>query len=129
GVAGGDRLAALCALPVPGEDGSLDLLAVLAGEAGLSLGSSRIEGRRYPSITAVCPQAHWFERAIAEKWGVVPDGHPWLKPIRFHRSWRPGSDAWGRPEGDPIVPGDAAMFRMEGSGIHEVAVGPVHAGV
>ena len=42
--------------------------------------------------------------------------------------WRPGRDAWGRPAGDPIV-GVTDFFRVEGDEVHEVAVGPVHAGV
>ena len=37
-------------------------------------------------MTPDCPQVHLFEREIAEQWGVVPEGHPWLKPVRFHRS-------------------------------------------
>jgi hypothetical protein len=51
-------------------------------------------GNRFPSLTPECPQAHWFEREIAEQWGVVPEEHPWLKPIRFHPSYRSRQDAW-----------------------------------
>ena len=40
-------------------------------------------------MTAECPEVHLFEREIAEQWGVVPEGHPWLKPVRFHSSYRP----------------------------------------
>jgi Ni,Fe-hydrogenase III large subunit len=85
-------------------------------------------GDEYPSLTPDAPQAHWFERELAEQWGVVPKGHPWLKPIRFHPSYRPGKDAWGR---DPkaIQPCVTEYFRVEGPEVHEVAVGPVHAGV
>ena len=48
--------------------------------------------------------------------------------IRFHPSYRPGRDAWGR---DPakIQPCVTEYFRVEGPEAHEVAVGPVHAGV
>jgi Ni,Fe-hydrogenase III large subunit len=85
-------------------------------------------GDAYESLTTEVPQAHWFERELAEQWGVVPTGHPWLKPIRFHPSYRPGHDAWGR---DPqkIQPCVTEYFRVEGPEAHEVAVGPVHAGV
>ncbi len=78
-------------------------------------------GDRYPALTPDCPQAHWFEREIAEQWGVAPDGHPWLKPVRFHARPRRGSRA------DPA--GVTDFFRVEGEEVHEVAVGPVHAGV
>ncbi len=84
---------------------------------------------RYPSLTPDCPAAHWFEREIAEQWGVRPEGHPWLKPIRFHPSYRDGRDAWGRQPGQAIAPCVTDYFRVEGDEVHEVAVGPVHAGV
>src|SRR5207248_1956121 len=54
---------------------------------------------------------------------------PWFKPIRFHRSYRPGHDAWGRSGTAAILPSVTDFFRVEGSEVHEVAVGPVHAGV
>ncbi len=71
-----------------------------------------VEGS-YPSLTPEYPQAHWFEREFFEQWAVRPEGHPWLKPVRF-------------PEGGP---GLTDFFQVQGEEIHEVAVGPVHAGV
>ena len=106
------------------------LYAIVAHSETSSLSIVAADVRdRYPSLTPDCPQAHWFEREIAEQWGVVPEGHPWLKPIRFHRSYRPGHDAWSRAVGDTILPCVTDFFRVEGEEIHEVAVGPVHAGV
>ncbi|MDH5297752.1 MAG: NADH-quinone oxidoreductase subunit C, partial [Desulfobulbaceae bacterium] len=84
---------------------------------------------RFPSLTPHCPQLHLFEREIAEQYGLVPEGHPWLKPVRFHRRWDGENDAWGRdPHAHPSV-GDMRYFRVEGDEIHEVGVGPVHAGI
>ncbi|MFH0937780.1 MAG: NADH-quinone oxidoreductase subunit C [Planctomycetota bacterium] len=83
----------------------------------------------YPSLTPECVQAHWFEREIAEQWGLKPEGHPWLKPIRFHASYRAGRDAWRRSSYDEILPSVMNFFRVKGAEVHEVAVGPVHAGV
>jgi len=71
---------------------------------------------------------HLFEREIAEQFGLTPVGHPWLKPLRYHRSWTP-RDAWGRPPDQPILPAVGDFYRVEGDEVHEVAVGPVHAGV
>ncbi len=121
----GARVAALFGAP---EGGGLRLYAVLAEErvGGLSVLSTTV-GDSYPSLTPACPQVHWFEREIAEQWGVKPEGHPWLKPIRFHPSWRPGKDAWGRQ--GAIEPCVTDYYRVEGGEIHEVAVGPVHAGI
>lgn len=91
------------------------LFAVLAdGNAGTLCLSSTDVTEKYPSLTPECPQAHWFEREIAEQCGVIPQGHPWLKPIRFH---------------SPTPSSATDFFRVDGEEIHEVAVGPVHAGV
>jgi Ni,Fe-hydrogenase III large subunit len=122
------RLVALFGTP---EGARVRLVAVLArdGDAMLSITSTEVD-ERYPALTPDLPQAHLFEREIAEQWGVVPEGHPWLKPVRFHRSYRAGRDAWGRAESEPRVPGVVVdAFVVEGEEVHEVAVGPVHAGV
>lgn len=127
-LAGGARLAQLFGRPLP--DGAVRLYAVLAWGARGSLSlSSTVVRERYPALTPDAPQAQAFERELAEQWGLVPEGHPWLKPLRFHRSYRPGHDAWNRASETPLVPGEADFFRIEGEEIHEVAVGPVHAGV
>ena len=95
----------------------------------LRLARTSVEGESFPSLTPRCPQVHLFEREIAEQFGLRADGHPWFKPVRFHRSHRPGHDAWGRGENQPVIPGVTDFYRVEGPDIHEVAVGPVHAGV
>jgi Ni,Fe-hydrogenase III large subunit len=136
-VAGGQRVAALFAdvpLPAEGEGrltGNPELYVVLAdsNRALLHVGKAALESDRYPSLTPDCPQVHVFEREIAEQYGVRPEGHPWFKPVRFHASYRSGHDAWGRSPGDPPIIGVTDFYRVEGEEIHEVAVGPVHAGV
>ncbi len=83
--------------------------------------AAMVPGERYHSLTQFCPQAHWFEREIHETWGILPLGHPWLKPVRFHAPVR--SDRL-RPK-----PAVSAYYEVEGEDVHEVAVGPVHAGI
>ncbi len=127
-IAGGAFLAAF--FPFQGE-GGLRLLAVLMNpaEGGMTLGAAPVEDS-FPSLANECPETQLFEREIAENWGLIPRGHPWLKPVRFLK-----------PEGskiDPRLPewfdgrrecGVMEYFRVEGEEVHEVAVGPVHAGV
>jgi Ni,Fe-hydrogenase III large subunit len=129
-VAGGQRIAALFG-DAPDADGPVGLYVVLADSprALLHLARTRVEGDRLPSLTPDCPQAHLFEREFAEQYGVRPDGHPWLKPVRFHASYRPGHDAWGRKPGQAPVIGVTDFYQVDGEEVHEVAVGPVHAGV
>jgi Ni,Fe-hydrogenase III large subunit len=131
----GQGSAALLALfGVPSGPQSLRLYALTnVGATGDVWLQATEVGDRYPALTLDLPQAHWFERELAEQWGVVPEGHPWLKPIRFHKSYRAGRDAWGRAVGESILPcvqpKGTDYFQVRGTEIHEVAVGPVHAGV
>jgi Ni,Fe-hydrogenase III large subunit len=118
-------------VPPEPPNGAVDLYAVLANDARslLRVGMTRLDGDSFPSLTPDCPQVHLFEREIAEQYGVRPEGHPWFKPVRFHASYRPGHDAWGRKPGEAPVIGVTDYYRVEGEEIHEVAVGPVHAGI
>ncbi|HEV2199572.1 MAG TPA: NADH-quinone oxidoreductase subunit C [Bryobacteraceae bacterium] len=97
----------------PAAAGNTRLTAVIAGpQESLHVVSTDVQDT-FPSLTLELPQVHLFEREIAEQCGVRPEGHPWLKPVRF-----------------PAAPvGVMDFFRMNGEEVHEVAVGPVHAGV
>jgi len=130
GVTNGMRVAAL--FGEAGESSSqVRLFVVLADSVHgqLQLAQTLVEDDRFDSLTPDCPQLHLFEREIGEQFGVCPAGHPWFKPVRFHTSWRPGHDAWHRAENEKPLPGVMDFYRVEGEEIHEVAVGPVHAGV
>ena len=96
------------------------LVAVLAdeGDRTLQVASAPV-GDAYPALTPHCLQAHLFEREIYERHGVLPQEHPWLKPVRFPRDSRHPQRIVGRMD----------FFSVEGEEVHEVAVGPVHAGV
>ncbi|HEY5997345.1 MAG TPA: NADH-quinone oxidoreductase subunit C [Candidatus Deferrimicrobiaceae bacterium] len=111
-------------------DGKVSLYAVLTSKVDGAAGilSTRV-GASFTSLAERLPQLALFEREIAEQFGIVPEGHPWLKPVRFHRSWVPGRDAWGRDGDEPILPGVMDFYRVGGEEVHEVAVGPVHAGI
>lgn len=128
GVATGGHLAALFGRPF--DRNAIQLIAVLAyGNTGdLSVSSTRVTDV-YPALTPDCPQAHWFEREIAEQWGVRPEGHPWLKPIRFHASYWPGHARRPSKGNEVRLPSVTEFFQVQGEEVHEVAVGPVHAGV
>jgi len=124
----GSRIAALCALPAaegkPSED--YFLLAVMADDAAGRIGLLQMATKRdgsYPALSIELPQAQAFERELYELYGIRPAGHPWLKPLRQH----PELDAHsGRGTASrPAHP----FFKVEGPSVHEVAVGPVHAGI
>ena len=113
-IATGKRLLLLTALPAA--NGTARLLAALADDVNGEMQIAATPMREsYPALTPDCPAAHYFERELHEQHGIVPEGHPWLKPVRFPRSGK--------------VIEDVELFQVHGAEVHEVAVGPVHAGV
>ncbi len=123
----GGRISALFGRPAGGRT---LLTAVLADDPEGKLGilSTEVDGA-YPALSAEAPAAQGFEREIAEQFGVRPEGHPWLKPLRFEPPLRATPDAFGRKDPKATLPGEYPFFRVEGEEVHEVAVGPVHAGI
>lgn len=111
-----DRGGRLCAWFGVPEGAATRLVAVIAFDADNTLATARSAPATgsYPALTATHPQAHLFEREVWEQHGLNPLGHPWLKPVR-----RMGDAA----------PAMGEFFRVDGREVHEVAVGPVHAGV
>jgi Ni,Fe-hydrogenase III large subunit len=71
---------------------------------------------RYPSLTARFASAQMPERELWEQTGLVPDGHPWLKPVRFEADRQQRMDEY-------------PFFSVRGRDVHEVGVGPIHASV
>ena len=96
--------------------GATRIVAVIAFDADntLAVGRSTPVVGGYPALTVTHSQAHLFERELWEQHGLEPRGHPWLKPMR-------------RTSG--AAPANADFFRVDGREVHEVAVGPVHAGI
>ena len=113
----GERVAALFGAA---RDGGVALVAVLASDHDGALRIARSDPLvgAFPSLTLPLPSVHLFEREIFEQTGLRPEGHPWLKPVRFPPR-----------AGVPAEIGIADFYRVEGEEVHEVAVGPVHAGV
>jgi Ni,Fe-hydrogenase III large subunit len=112
------------------EAGKVLVTAALADDPNSRLGllSTIVEGS-WPSLAEECPAVQGFERELAEQYGVVPERHPWRKPLRFEHPRVEVRDAFGRSAPWADIPGEYPFFRVEGEEIHEVAVGPVHAGI
>ena len=109
------------------EQGGYKLLAVVRN-TGLYIIGTTVE-KTFTSLTgSVSEKFHMFEREIAEQFGLKPDGHPWLKMVRYHKNYSGAKDVFGNDYQDEI-PGNYPYFSVEGESIHEVAVGPVHAGI
>ncbi|HEX5160723.1 MAG TPA: hypothetical protein VFV88_03320 [Steroidobacteraceae bacterium] len=127
--AGGGRLLALWAegsRPVTvyalmGRESTLPLLALELADASAT----------YPSLAELFPAAARMQRAAADLNGVRArdlDQRPWLRHAAWPADYLPLS---GAGEATPAPAGiDTYPFvRVEGQGVHEIAVGPVHAGI
>jgi Ni,Fe-hydrogenase III large subunit len=77
------------------------------------------EGLALESLTSEIFAMHVFEREIHENFGVQFLNHPWLKPIRYP------FDRFDRSK----VMDNYPFYQIESDELHEVGVGPIHAGV
>ena len=95
------------------------LLAVLADpdSAFFNLCAGEFEPGKltFESMANDHPQTAYFECELAEKYGYIPANHPWLRPVRGN-TLKPSGQVYQN-------------YRLEGDEVHEVAVGPIHAGV
>ncbi|MCX6304019.1 MAG: NADH dehydrogenase subunit [Bacteroidetes bacterium] len=71
------------------------------------------------SLTARHFQFHAFEREIHENFGITFREHPWMKPVRY---------PFDRADQSRIM-NNYPFFSIDGEELHEVGVGPVHAGI
>jgi Ni,Fe-hydrogenase III large subunit len=83
---------------------------------------------KFASVGQVHPPAIRLERAIQDLYGLeplgLPDRRPWLDHGRFGVRHPLGA----RLEAEPMSP-PYNFLPAEGEGVHQIAVGPVHAGI
>lgn len=94
----------------------------------------------FPSITPDIPTAHWYEREIKDMFGLTPKGHSDLRRLVLHDSFPTNSHPlrkdWNITESDLKEWGEGIkqkepykFMEVEGDGVYEIPVGPVHAGI
>lgn len=115
--------AAYFAVPLPSE-GGLKFYALVARDttSEVLIASHEMDyyqQGRLPSLTARIPAMHVFEREIAELHGLVFNDQPWDKPLRYpYNRFRSESEIGNYP-----------FYEIPGRDLHQVHVGPVHAGI
>lgn len=87
----------------------------------------------FPSITPLIPAANWSEREIQDLFGLQALGHPDPRRLILHEDWPDGMYPL-RKDFDPQQPiprvkGTFTFPKIQGTGITEVPVGPIHAGI
>lgn len=87
----------------------------------------------FPSLTPLIHQASIFERKIYSFFGLIPKGHPNLRSLILHENWPDElfplrkDFAWNTRPSE--AHGTFQFSQIEGEGIYEIPVGPVHAGI
>ena len=87
----------------------------------------------YPSLTQNIMAAHWYERLINDQFGIEATGHPdWRRlvhheniPAHTHPLRKDFAATTKLPHAHEPYP----MHAVEGKGIYEIPVGPIHAGI
>jgi Ni,Fe-hydrogenase III large subunit len=69
----------------------------------------------FESFANEFPHTNYFECELSENYGYVPLNHPWLRPVRKQTVIL---------DNQPYN-----FYRLEGEEVHEVGVGPIHAGI
>jgi hypothetical protein len=91
--------------------------------------SLAVRAGAFPSIGKYHPPAIRLERAIMDLYGYTatgaPDGRPWLD----HGAWGLRAPLDAREPGPLRDPTDYAFQSVRGEGLHQIPVGPVHAGI
>ncbi len=91
-----------------------------------------LENPGFESLAKSIYSASLFEREIREMFGIEPKGNPDLRRLNLHDEVCPQGNFPLRKDFQKIQPGNLAEYkfaRVEGEGIFEVPVGPVHAGI
>jgi Ni,Fe-hydrogenase III large subunit/Ni,Fe-hydrogenase III component G len=143
-VAAADRMAALglevqllCATDTRHRSGDFTLTYVFAPPQGrpqlTALVTVPAGEPRFPSLALRSFAASRFEREIHDLLGLVPVGHPDLRRLAVHQFW---PDGYFPQRRDAVIRRDFAdagqpfpFRRVEGDGLFEITVGPVHAGI
>lgn len=77
------------------------------------------ESNHLQALTSKYYALHVFEREMHENYGITFDDHPWLKPLRY---------AANRHNRDACIE-NYPFYSIDGEELHEVGVGPIHAGI
>jgi Ni,Fe-hydrogenase III large subunit len=102
-----------------------------AAAGAMGVASLECAGRQFPSVARLHPPALHLEAAIRDLFGLEPTGSPDARPWLDHGRWgvrHPLHHPLGAREGPREMP-PYEFLPCEGESLHEIPVGPVHAGI
>ena len=98
-------------------------------DASIVVASLGCPERRFPSLSEVRPAVIRFERAIRDLYGLTPLGLTDMRPWLDHGRWPTTAPLAVVRGSAPREPVDYRFLPAEGESLHQIPVGPVHAGV
>jgi Ni,Fe-hydrogenase III large subunit/Ni,Fe-hydrogenase III component G len=132
---GGGRLVALWGSDDRGLGSGFALHVALVNEKGLICLSVPLpaESPHYPDVSRIFPVANRMQRAAYDLLGIFAnegqDHRKWLRHGAWHAGSFPLRKDFDAALGRTNEPDDYPFVQVEGQGVHEIAVGPVHAGI
>lgn len=122
-------LLAMWAEPTPGRAEPGQAHAAFWDGTRVALARCPAPENRFPTLSDKYPAAAWFERMIHDLWGLEAigsvDGRLWLD----HGAWPVLNPMSGRPVRHGSAPAQPESLAAAGEGVHQIPVGPVHAGI
>jgi len=91
--------------------------------------SLKLAEGRFPSIGAHHPPAIRLERAVCDLYGYVAEGAPDRRSWLDHGQWEMRAPLGARTPAPRRDPADYDFLPVHGHGLHQIPVGPVHAGI
>jgi Ni,Fe-hydrogenase III large subunit len=120
---------ALDLLSLWAEPGMVHAAFLLAAEARLLLASTPAAEGRFAALSPARPGAIRFERSIRDLWGLSAEGAVDLRPWLDHGRWPQLAPLSARPADNPGLPPQPEFLPVQGAGVTQIPVGPVHAGI
>jgi Ni,Fe-hydrogenase III large subunit/Ni,Fe-hydrogenase III component G len=130
--AGGGRLVSIWGSDRGTADEQIAHVAYATADGLLWLELAVEAGAGVPDLAEHFLCAVRLQRAMADLSGLHTEGSDDVRPWLDHGLWAPGPaplQQGAQPHGLAGLPADYAFVRVEGDGVHEIAVGPVHAGI
>ena len=103
-------------------------MAVIEEGNSVTVVSLECPGGTFPSVGQFHPPAIRLERTIQDLFGLTPEGAPDMRPWLDHGRWGVRHPLGSRMPG-PEKPPAYAFLPSEGESLHQIPVGPVHAGI
>ena len=102
-------------------------MAVTESENTLAVLSLECPQGKFPSVGRHHPPAIRLERAVGDMFGLVAEGAPDTRPWLDHGKWNAHHPLGRTIPARQAVP--YAFLSSEGESLHQIPVGPVHAGI